>query len=383
MPRGLPKQAGNGLSVQVATGLPEPARRPDPETEEPVPQRPPPIDRDRIRTRPARRRASKVTTRDEARPLGPGAHVSELLDSLPQILGAADLNDAISAWARAWRRDKTVLFGFGAHLIKVGLAPIVVDLMERGAIGALMMNGAGCVHDLELSMLGRTSEDVASTLDTGDFGMAKETAERLNAAIASGRAEGLGMGAAIGRDIAASSDPHRERSVLAAAWRLGIPATVHVAIGTDVHHMHPSADGAALGETSYRDFETLVSLVAGLEDGVVLHVGSAVILPEVFLKALALARNLGHPVERITTVNCDFVRQYRPEENVVARPTRRAGRGISLIGQHEVLVPLLAAGVIDRHASPTPERPGRRRGGAPASAKPATRGRRRPGGERK
>lgn len=311
----------------------------------------PTIDRTRLRTQPARRRTSRVRTRDEARPLPAGSTVAELLDALPDLLGGADLRSAIAAWSNAWRRDRLVLFGFGAHLIKVGLAPIVVDLLERGAIGGLMMNGAGCVHDLELSMMGRTSEDVAATLDDGSFGMARETAERLNGAIARGRADGLGMGAAIGRDIHESRDRHRARSVLATAFRLGVPATVHAAIGTDIHHMHPSADGAALGETSYRDFETLASLVAGLEGGVLLNVGSAVILPEVFLKALALARNLGHPVARITTIDCDFIRQYRPQANIVTRPTQRAGRGISLIGQHEILIPLLAAGVIEHFES--------------------------------
>lgn len=342
-------------------------------------RRTPTIDRSRIRTQPARRRASKVKTLNEARPLGPGASVSELLESLPGLLGAADLNDAIDAWVRAWQRERLVLFGFGAHLIKVGLAPIVVDLLERGAIGGLMMNGAGSVHDLELAMMGRTSEDVAESLDEGQFGMARETAERLNGAIAKGREDGLGMGAAIGRDIFESADRYASRSVLASAWRLGIPVTVHSAIGTDVHHMHPSADGAAIGETSYRDFEQLASLVAGLDEGVVLNVGSAVILPEVFLKALALARNLGHSVTRLTTVNCDFIRQYRPQVNIVERPTRLAGRGISLIGQHEVLIPLMAAGVIDRYQAAS-RKPVRTRRKAVASKTPG--GRRRPGGKK-
>ena len=342
-----------------------------------MPRRTPSIDRSRIRTQPARRRASKVKTRDEARPLAPGASVSELLRSLPDLLGAADLNAAIDAWVRAWQRDRLVLFGFGAHLIKVGLAPIVVDLMERGAIGGLMMNGAGCVHDLELAMMGRTSEDVAESLDEGRFGMAKETAERLNGAIARGQAEGLGMGEAIGRDIFESGDRYVTRSVLATAWRLEIPATVHAAIGTDIHHMHPSADGAAIGETSYRDFEKLTSLVAGLEGGVVLNVGSAVILPEVFLKALALARNLGHRVARLTTVNCDFIRRYRPETNIVDRPTRVAGRGISLVGHHEVLIPLMAAGLIERHAEGA-RKPARKSRKTTARRPPA--GRRRPAG---
>lgn len=342
-------------------------------------RRMPRIDRSRVRTQPARRRASLVKTRDEARPLAPGASVVDLLDSLPGLLGAADLNAAIDAWAKAWAKEKLVLFGFGAHLIKVGLAPIVVDLMERGAIGGLMMNGAGCVHDLELAMMGKTSEDVAKALDEGTFGMARETAERLNHAIGRGRDDGLGMGAAIGRDIAESKDRYSARSVLATAWRLGIPVTVHAAIGTDIHHMHPSADGAAIGETSFRDFEKLAGLVASLEDGMLLNVGSAVILPEVFLKALALARNLGHRVERFTTVNCDFIRQYRPQMNIVERPTRLAGRGFSLVGQHEVLIPLMAAGVIERHAAAALRRP-KRSPGKKRATKKAPGSRRRPGG---
>jgi hypothetical protein len=326
-----------------------------------MPRRPRPIDRSKVRTVPAKRRPSKVAVRDEARPHRAGASLVSFLDGLPDILGAADLRAAIDAWARAWRGDRTVLFGFGAHLIKVGLAPVVVDLLERGAITGVMMNGAGCVHDLELAMMGRTSEDVADALDDGTFGMARETAEALNAAICRGYEQGLGMGAAIGGAIAASDYPHRDRSVLAAASRLGIPVTVHVAIGSDIHHMHPSADGAALGATSYRDFETLASLVATLARGVVFNVGSAVILPEVFLKALALARNLGYPADRFTAVDLDFIRHYRPSVNVVERPTRKGGRGISLVGQHEILLPLLAAGVIEAHESAPSKGPDRSR----------------------
>lgn len=322
-------------------------------------RRPRSIDRTQIRTVAARRRPSKVKVRDEAQPHTPGASFADFLDGLPGILGAADLRAAVAAWAAAWRGGRTVLFGFGAHLIKVGLAPVVVDLIERGAISGVMMNGAGCVHDLELAMMGQTSEDVAEALDDGSFGMARETAEALNAAIAAGHADGLGMGTAIGQAIAASRYPHRGRSVLAAAVGRGIPVTVHAAIGTDIHHMHPSADGAAIGATSYRDFETLAGMVATLERGAVFNVGSAVILPEVFLKALALARNLGHRVDRFTAVNLDFIRHYRPSVNVVERPTRRGGRGISLIGQHEVLLPLLAAGVIEAHAARSPR--GRRK----------------------
>jgi hypothetical protein len=223
-----------------------------------------------------------------------------------------------------------------------------VDLLERGLVSGVMMNGAGCVHDLELAWMGRTSEDVDRALDDGSFGMARETAERLNRAIAAGAREGLGMGAAVGAEILEGRYPHKRRSLLATAARLGVPVTVHVGIGTDVHHMHPGADGAALGATSYRDFETLAGLVATLEGGVVFHLGSAVILPEVFLKALALARNLGHRVRRLTTVDVDFIRHYRPSRNIVERPTRLGGRGLSLVGHHEILVPLLAAGIIEK-----------------------------------
>jgi len=312
------------------------------------PRQPPRIDRARVRTLPARRRPSKVRRRDEARPHRPGASFADFLDGLPDLLGAADLRAVIDATARARARGRTILWGLGAHVIKVGLAPVVVDLIERGYASGILMNGAGCVHDLELALMGATSEDVAPALDDGSFGMARETALALNGAIARGAAEGLGMGAAVGREILAGRYPHKQRSILAAAARRGVPVTVHVAIGTDIHHMHASADGAALGATSFRDFETLAGLVATLEGGVYLNVGSAVILPEVFLKALALARNLGHRVRRFTTVNLDFLRHYRPTVNVVERPTRLGGRGISIVGQHEILVPLLAAGLVER-----------------------------------
>ena len=307
----------------------------------------PRIDRSRVRTVSARRRRSKVKLGEEAVPHRPGASFAAFLAGLPAILAGAELREVIRATARARAGGKTILWGFGAHLIKVGLAPVVVDLMERGFVSGLLMNGAGCVHDLELALLGCTSEDVAPALDDGSFGMARETAQRLNSAIAAGARDGIGMGAAIGGEIVGGRYPHKARSVFACAARLGIPVTVHVAIGTDIHHMHPSADGAALGATSYRDFELLTALVATLEGGVLFNIGSAVILPEVFLKALALARNLGHRVDRFTTVNLDFLRQYRPTVNVVERPTRRGGRGITLLGHHEILVPLLAAGLVE------------------------------------
>lgn len=309
---------------------------------------PPRIDRRRVRTVAAKARPSKVQRRDEARPHRRGASFRDFLDALPGILAARDLKLAVDATFRARAAGRPVLWGFGAHVIKVGLAPIVVDLLERGFVSGILLNGAGCVHDLELAMMGATSEDVAPALDDGTFGMARETAERLNGAIAAGARDGIGMGAAIGREIESGRYPHRKRSILAAATRLGVPVTVHAAIGTDIHHMHPSADGAAIGATSFRDFETLTGLVARLEGGVYWNVGSAVILPEVFLKAVALSRNLGFRVRKITTVNLDFQRHYRPTVNVVERPTRLGGLGLSLIGPHELLVPLVAAALVER-----------------------------------
>lgn len=305
------------------------------------------IDRDKVRTVWADRAARRVDVRDEARPHAVGGSLRDFLAQLPDFLGARELRAAIDAWARAFEGGHTVLWAMGAHLVKVGLSPIVVDLLERGALGGIAMNGAGCIHDLELAMMGGTSEDVATSLDEGSFGMAGETARRLNEAIGRGADCGLGMGRVLGEDILAAADPYADRSILAAAARLGVPVTVHVAIGTDIHHMHPGASGAALGETSYRDFETLAGLVATLEGGIFMNIGSAVILPEVFLKALSLARNLGYTVEKFTTVDIDFIRQYRPKQNVVDRPTRRGGRGISLTGHHEILVPLLAAGFLE------------------------------------
>jgi hypothetical protein len=337
-----------------------------------VSRSPRPIDRSKVRTTPARRRRSKVRIQDEARPHQLGGSFSDFLGELPDILAGSELRAAIDAWVRASERGRTVLFGFGAHLIKVGLAPLVVDLLERGAIDGLLMNGAGCVHDLELAMMGRTSEDVAEALDEGSFGMARETSAQLNDAIRRGADAGIGMGEAVGREILEGRYPHKDRSVLATAARLSIPVTVHVAIGSDIHHMHEGADGAALGQTSYRDFEILAGLVATLEGGVIFNVGSAVILPEVFLKALSLARNLGYKARRFTAVNLDFTQHYRPTVNLVERPTRLGGRGISLIGHHEITVPLLAAGYIEaaaRRKSPRRKKPARRSPATPRGSR--------------
>jgi len=254
----------------------------------------------------------------------------------------------VDAVVRARRRGAPVLLGIGAHFIKVGLSPLLLQGLSERIFDGVAMNGAGVIHDVELALAGKTSEDVDSLLADGSFGMARETARFIHSALASGVGEGLGFGAAVGKALAASRAPHRDRSLLAGAWKRGVPVTVHVCIGADIIHMHPEADGAATGEASLRDFRSFCGLVARLQGGVYLNVGSAVVLPEVFLKAVSVARNLGKPLSRITTVNMDFLRLYRPDVNVVSRPTRGGGKGFHLIGPHEILFPLLMAAVTER-----------------------------------
>lgn len=307
-----------------------------------------PIDPTAVTTVPLARRPSKVVAAALGRPVRRGLSVRRFLDGLPDILGARDLRRAAERIATAIRRGRPVVLGMGAHPIKVGLGPLIVDLLERDRLAAVAMNGACLVHDFELAWGGRTSEDVGPGLDSGRFGMARETGEFLNRAATTGVAAGHGLGQAIGEAILRAHLPHTGTSILAAAARLGRPATVHVAVGTDIIHMHPSADGAAIGEGSLRDFRLLAGVVAGLEGGVYLNLGSAVILPEVFVKALNLARNVGHPVRRLTTVDMDFNRHYRPQVNVVARPTALGGLGIHLTGHHEIMFPLLWAAVEER-----------------------------------
>jgi len=234
-----------------------------------------------------------------------------------------------------------------AHPIKVGLSPILIDLMRRNLLTGLAVNGAGIVHDAEIAMVGRTSEDVDQVLECGRFGMARETAEFLNAAIAWGAEQGLGLGEAVGRRLLGSEFPFKDLSLLAVAADLNLPLTVHVAVGTDIIHLHPSVNPEALGATTHLDFRLFAALVSHLSEGVYLNLGSAVIMPEVFLKAVTLARNLGYPVAPLTTVNLDFVQHYRPLTNVVRRPTAGTGRGYALTGHHELLLPLLAALVIE------------------------------------
>jgi len=300
-----------------------------------------------VRTYPLASRQSKARVEDFARPYEKGSGVGAWIDRLPNILAGADFKAIVSRLQRAKREDGGIIWGFGAHVIKTGLSPVLVDLMRRGFVSALATNGAGLIHDFEIALSGATSEDVDEALGPGRFGMAEETGRLQNEVITTGVGRGLGIGQAVGEWMGGATLPHRAHSVTAAAAQLGIPLTVHVAIGTDIVHMHPSASGAALGEGSLRDFRYFVSNVARLDRGVYLNCGSAVVLPEVFLKAVALARNQGRPLTDLTTVNLDFVRLYRPQTNVVTRPTKGIGAGYSLTGHHELLLPLLAAALIE------------------------------------
>ncbi|HEY7289674.1 MAG TPA: hypothetical protein VH583_07545 [Vicinamibacterales bacterium] len=294
-----------------------------------------------LKTYPLKSRKSKARAEDFGTP-APGS-VASFVDSLPDILAAADFKAIVRALADARAHDGGIIWGFGAHVIKTGLGPILNDLMERGYVSALATNGAGIIHDFEIALVGATSEDVDEALGPGRFGMAEETGRLLNAAFTEGVAAGLGLGQSVAKFLREKSPQHARSSVLATAARLDIPITVHVAVGTDIIHMHPAASGAAIGEGSLRDFRYFVGNVARLERGVYLNCGSAVVLPEVFLKAVALARNRGIPLAGLTTVNLDFMRHYRPQTNVVVRPTAGSGRGYSIVGHHEIMIPLLAA----------------------------------------
>ena len=300
-----------------------------------------------IRTYPLKGRASSVRAADFARPYQPGSGLSAWLEGLPSILAANDFRAVVSAVLEARRRGAGIIWGFGAHVVKTGLSPILIDLMERGFVSALATNGAGIIHDFEIALAGATSEDVEKAIGPGEFGMAEETGRLLNQAVNDGVAAGLGLGQSVGAFMAAHHPQYEHLSVTAAAARLGVPLTVHVAVGTDIIHMHPAASGAALGEGSLRDFRYFASSVARLEGGVFLNCGSAVVLPEVFLKAVALARNRGDRLDGLVTVNLDFARLYRPQVNVVQRPTRGVGRGYSLVGHHELMIPLLAAALVE------------------------------------
>jgi hypothetical protein len=290
-------------------------------------------------------RPTRVSVEQFARPLAPAA-AATVVDSLPDLLGGRDLRAAVDAVAGAHRAGRPVVLLCGAHVVKAGVAPCLVRWIEQGIVSHWATHGAGAIHDVEIARLGRTSEDVEGQLHQGRFGMVDETGEFMHAAMAEGVRRAEGLGECYGRALTESAPPNLGYSLLAAAWRRGVPATVHVAIGTDTIHFHPRCDGAALGETTLRDFRILCATLEHARGAAVLNLGSAVILPEVFLKALSVARNLGASLEGLTTVNLDQIRHYRPTVNVVERPTRAAGaRGIQLIGQHEILVPLLTAAV--------------------------------------
>lgn len=308
-----------------------------------------PIDPTAVNTNDLGSRKSLVSVESFGRPCERGSSFATWLDSLPDVLGARHLRALAADVVEAHRRGKPVVLSMGAHVIKCGLTPIVCDLMERGLVTALAMNGACLVHDVELAIAGKTSEDVGEALPSGSFGMTSQTADLINEAATRGAEDGVGLGEAVGRALLDVDPPHASTSVLCAGVRLHLPLTVHVAIGTDVVHMHPSADGAAIGTTSLSDFRLLTSVVADLGGGgVFINVGSAVILPEVFLKCLSLARNLGHDVRGFTTANLDFIQHYRAAENLLARPVSDPdSRSYAITGHHEILVPLLAQALLE------------------------------------
>lgn len=308
-------------------------------------QRVPPADLSRVKTYPLAERSNKVRVDEFGRPVIASSSLGDFLDGLPDVLAVKVLRELAAAIVQARGDDRTVAVAAGAHVIKVGLAPVLIAMMEEGHITALALNGAGAIHDWEIAAIGATSEDVGRVLHEGRFGMAEETGRALNDAAKEAAAAGLGFGETLGRRIVEQGLPHRGSSLLARAHELGLPATVHVAIGSDIVHQHPGADGAAIGAATFLDFRRLVSVVSGLAGGVWINMGSAVQLPEVFLKALSIAENLGHDVAGFATANLDMIRQYRTDENVLRRPTLGKGKSFAITGHHEINVPLLAAAV--------------------------------------
>lgn len=315
-----------------------------------------PLELDHVRTYPLRSRPSKVTVRDFAKVARSKASLREWVNSLPHILAGESFRSVVEALELARKRRKPIIWGVGGHVIKVGLSPIMIDLLERGYLTAVAMNGAALIHDFEIALGGATSEDVPAVLGKGRFGMAEETGRLINEAVRQGDRDEMGIGESVGRFLAHSREARFRRfSLLAAAYRKRVPVTVHVAIGTDIIHMHPAMDARAMGAATHRDFLSLASLVRQMDGGgVYLNVGSAVILPEVFLKCFSLAANLGRAPRWITTVNMDFLQHYRPTQNVVLRPTasggtrRGASHGYSLTGHHELMIPLLASALQHR-----------------------------------
>ena len=312
-----------------------------------------PISLDEVSTYPLASRQSKVTVADFATPVTEDSSLNDYLASLPDILAVQTLRDLATQIRRARNLRKPIIWGIGGHVIKTGLGPIIIDLMHQGFVSDIAANGSVLVHDAEIATVGSTSEDVDATLGAGGFGGAEETGRLLNEAARDGAHEGIGLGEAVGRALLARKPKHQGASLLCAAYEARVPVTVHVTIGADIGHFHPSADGAALGATSHTDFRLLAELVRRMDGGgVYLNIGSAVTLPEVFLKCLTLVRNLGHKLDDMTTANFDFIQSYRPLTNVVRRPTADgAGRGFAITGHHELTIPLLAAELICRSAA--------------------------------
>jgi hypothetical protein len=309
-----------------------------------------PLDLSGLKTIPIAERGGKVRIADFATPYSKGSGIGGLIGSLPKILAADSFRAAVNALMQARSAGKPILWGMGGHVIKCGLALVLADLMRRGFATAFVMNGSTAIHDFEIAIAGQTSEDVEAVLPDGRFGGAEETGREMNQAIAAAARDSLGMGEALGARLARIADPaFAAYSLLYQAYQHGAPVTVHVAIGTDTPHAHPAADAAAIGAATHRDFRLFCSLVAEMNGGgVYLNVGSAVVLPEVFLKAVSTVRNLGAPLAEFTTLNLDFLQHYRPKVNVVERPHAKAGgRGIALTGHHELMVPLLAAALIE------------------------------------
>jgi hypothetical protein len=324
-----------------------------------------------VHTYPLASRKSKVSVRDFAKPTGANASLRKFLDSLPEILAAEDLRDLLSAIHVARKQRKAILWGVGGHVIKVGLGPVLIDLMKRGFVSGIAMNGAALIHDFEIALAGNTSEDVEAGLGEGQFGMAEETGKYLNEIAKLSQRIRIGYGEAAGQFLSSGiiEVKHSNFSVLVGAYQHQIPVTIHLAIGTDIPHMHPAADGGALGDATYRDFRLFCALVQQMHSGgVYLNWGSAVLLPEIFLKAVSVVRNLGIPLRPIATANFDFIQHYRPLQNVVKRPTASAqGRGgpashgYAITGHHELLLPLVAAAL----AAGWPKKHNKRRAGAP------------------
>jgi hypothetical protein len=307
-----------------------------------------PINLEKVNTYELASRPSKVTVKDFATPIEADDSLQKFLEKLPNILAVNSLREIAEAIKNAKKLDKPIIWGIGGHVIKTGLAPIIIDLMERGFVTAIASNGSVLVHDTEIALVGFTSEDVDATLGEGDFGAAKETGEILNSAAKNGKIDYIGLGEAMGREVLKQNPINADKSLLCQSYKKRIPFTAHLTIGADIGNFHASADGAALGETSHIDFKLFTSIVKEMDGGgVYLNVGSAVTMPEIFLKAVTVVRNLGYSLENITTANFDFIQHYRPLTNVVRRPTANgAGKGFSITGHHEIMIPLLAAHLI-------------------------------------